>query len=89
MIRNHTHLIPTNEKFTEKFTEKFNYDNIIPTTTKLPESVAPLQTVNLPKPSNFIDNYQYIETQWNQSNLIRTCFEKTKQLYSTVLKYVD
>ena len=64
----------------------------IPTTTKLPESVAPLQTVNSPKPSNFIDNNQYIEThrtQWNQRNSIRTCFEKTKQVYSTVLKYAD
>ena len=45
MIRNRRHLIPTNEKFTEKF----SYDNIIPTTTRSPESVAPPQTVNSPK----------------------------------------
>ena len=46
MIRNRRHLIPTNEKFTEKF----SYDNIIPPTTKSPESIAPLQTANSPKP---------------------------------------
>ena len=46
MIRNCRHLISTNEKFTKKF----SYDEIIPNTTKLPESVAPPQTANLPKP---------------------------------------
>ena len=45
MIRNRRHLIPTKEKFTEKF----SYDNIIPTTAKLLESVAPWQTANWPK----------------------------------------
>ena len=46
MIRNRRHLIPTNKKLTKKF----NYDNIIPTTTKLLESVATLQTANSSKP---------------------------------------
>ena len=46
MIRSRRHLIPTNEKLTEKF----SYDEIIPNTTKLPESVAPPQTANSPKP---------------------------------------
>ena len=46
MIRNRRHLILTNEKFNEKF----SYDNIIQTTTKLPQSVAPPQTVNSSKP---------------------------------------
>ena len=45
MITNRRHLIPTNEKFTEKF----SYGNIIPTTTRSPESVTPPQTVNSPK----------------------------------------
>ena len=46
MIRNHRHFILTNEKFTDKF----SYNNIIPPTTKSPESIAPLQTANSPKP---------------------------------------
>ena len=46
MIRNRRHLTQTNEKFTEKF----SYYNIILTTTKLPENVAPPQTANSPKP---------------------------------------
>ena len=46
MIRNCRHLIPTNEKFTEQF----SYDNIIPPTTKSPESIAPPQTANSLKP---------------------------------------
>ena len=45
MIRNRRHLIPTNEKFIEKF----SYDNIIPPTTKSPESIVPPQTANSPK----------------------------------------
>ena len=32
------------------FTPKFSYNNIIPTTTKLPEYVTPSQTADLPKP---------------------------------------
>ena len=46
IIKNHRHLIPTNEKFTQKFT----YNNIIPITTRLPEGKTPQQTENLPKP---------------------------------------
>ena len=46
MIRNHRHFILTSEKFTDKF----SYNNIIPPTTKSPESIAPLQTANSPKP---------------------------------------
>ena len=46
MVKNRKHLIPTNKKFTEKF----SYSNIIPPTTKLPESIAPAQTANSPKP---------------------------------------
>ena len=46
MIRNRRHLIPNNEKFTEKF----SYNNIIPPTTKSPESITPPQTANSPKP---------------------------------------
>ena len=38
--------MPTNEKFTEKV----SYDNIIPTTTKLPKSVKLPQTSNSLKP---------------------------------------
>ena len=46
VIRNRRHLIPANDKFTQKFSS----DNFIATTTKLPESVAPLQTTSSPKP---------------------------------------
>ena len=46
MIRKRRQLVPTNEIFTEKL----SYDNIIPHTTKSPESIAPLQTANSPKP---------------------------------------
>ena len=46
MLRNRRNLITTNENFTEKF----SYGNIIPTTAKLPESAATLQTANSPKP---------------------------------------
>ena len=46
MIRNVRHLIPTNKKFNKKF----RYDNIISTSTKLSESVAPPQTANSTKP---------------------------------------
>ena len=45
IIRNCRYLILTNEKFTEKF----SCDNIMLTTTKLPESLAQPQTANLPK----------------------------------------
>ena len=45
IIRNHRHLILTDEKFTQKFSN----DNIRPASTKLPEGVAPLQTTNLSK----------------------------------------
>ena len=46
IIRNRWHLMPTDEKFTDKSC----YDNIIPPTTKLPESVAPPQTAKSPEP---------------------------------------
>ena len=46
VIRNRRHLIPTNDKLTQKFSS----DNFIVTTTKLPESVSPLQTTSSPKP---------------------------------------
>ena len=44
-IRNHKHLITTNEKSIEKF----SYSSIIPTTTKPTKRMAPPQTTNLLK----------------------------------------
>ena len=85
MIKNHRHLILTNEKFIKKF----SYDNI-PTTTKLSESVAPPQTAILPK---HVTSLTTINTSKpiapNGTKVIRMCFEKTRQVYGTVLKYVD
>ena len=78
MIRNRGHLIPTNKKFTKKFSY-----NIIPPTTKAPESITPLQTANLPKPitsSRTINPSKPIapnETKVTQSGRVK----KTKQVY--------
>ena len=52
LIRNRRHLIPT----IDKLTQKFSSDNCIATPTKLPESVAPLQTTSSPKPVTSLAN---------------------------------
>ena len=52
VIINRRHLIPTNDKLTQKFSS----DNLIATPTKLPESVAPLQTTSSPKPVTSLAN---------------------------------
>ena len=80
MIRNCRHLIPTNEKFTDKF----SYDDIIPTNTKLPESVAPPQTANSPKPltpSTTVNPPKPIGP--NRTKITRSgrVSKKTKQVY--------
>ena len=88
MIRNHRHFILTNEKFTDKF----SYNNIIPPTTKSPESIAPLQTANSPKPvtpSTTINPLKHIALNETKVTWSGHASKKTKQVYWTVLTYVD
>ena len=80
MIRNHRHLILTNGKFTEKF----SYDNIVPTTTKLLESVTPLQSANLPKrvtASTFINSSKSIVPNSTKVTRSGRVLKKPKQVY--------
>ena len=87
MIRNGRHFISTNEKITEKF----SYDSIIPSTTKLPESVAPRQTVNSPKPatsSTTINPSKPIVPNGTKITQSGRVSKSTKQVYWTVLNYV-
>ena len=80
MIRNHRHLILTNGKFTKKF----SYDNIVPTTTKLLESVTPLQSANLPKrvtASTFINSSKSIVPNSTKVTRSGRVLKKPKQVY--------
>ena len=80
MIRNRRHLILTNGKFTEKF----SYGNIIPTTTKLLESVTPPQTANLPKrvtASTFINPSKSIVPNRTKVTRSERVLKKPKQVY--------
>ena len=82
IIRNCRYLIPTNEKFTEKF----SCDNIIPTTTKLPESLAQPQTANLPKSVTSSTNINPLKPiKPNGTRVIRSgIFEKQNNYTASV-----
>ena len=91
IIRNHRHLILTDEKFTQKFSN----GNIRPASTELPEGVAPLQTTNLSKPVTSLTTINHLRPitpnltkeipSWHASKKPNWYIEQCWNMFNSVL----